>query len=371
MAEKTFVYQRVFHRSTTTGQPRMVTLTPCTSTPGVEEEECIGPLLPDDLIEGISRGEIDPITKEPIADLVPTSPPRLSRSNSMAATTKASKAAVKSGWIRETQSAGQKTLDTFFSKSRTIEQRSQSMTVNARKPLQPMTDNALLSGIISAEATSITAVEKSKYFAASNNIVESSPIHTQSGFDHHLASFTPTQSKRTLTRCLSTDSGEISSPASSAVKKTKEKLNSSPLIDDFDASSPNTSPTNIRPRKSESPCKESPESGIEEEIGLQSLEGSLLERFAFQSNQTTPLISTRTSALLKRPAESVARGSSTSSGKRRLTALLHFHNEDDDDVFGHSNDQTPTIKRSHSDTPTLINSNDRPFSIKRINTTSK
>lgn len=165
MAEKTFVYQRVFHRSSTTGQTRMVTLTPCTGQAGIEDEDCIGPLLPEELVDAISRGEVDPITKEPIVDLVPMSPPMMNRSKSMAATTTISNTASKPKWIRETQSAGQKTLDNFFSKGRPVEK--QSTATMLRKPLAPMTNTASTSTSLTAEVMERSAVEKSKYFAAS------------------------------------------------------------------------------------------------------------------------------------------------------------------------------------------------------------
>jgi hypothetical protein len=108
----------------------------------------------------------------------------------------------------------------------------------------------------------------------------------------------------------------------------------------------------------------------EEEAGLGILESNLFERFAFQQQQqqTTPSVTSRsgTTALLKRSTDTAPRGS-VSSGKRRLTALLHFQNVPDDDVF---DDQTPTIKRTHSDV-TFNNDIDRPLTIKRNNTSYK
>lgn len=377
-AEKTFVFQRVFHRSSTTGQTRMVTLTPCTGQTGIEDEDCIGPMLPEELIDGISRGEVDPITKEPIVDLVPMSPPRHGRARSMAATSSAPNGPNgKPKWIVGAQSTGQKTLDTFFSKSRPVVQK-QVIDAPTRQPLAPMTNTVSNPAMLRRDVVENTPVEKSKYFADST-LVQSSPDLVQAGFEHHLATFTPTHSRKALARCLSTDSGEISSPASSSIKRAKERLHSSPLIEDDGASSPNTSPTITRPRfsTSRSPSKEVQCSDIEEDeevLGLGSLQGSLFEKFAFrQPQQTTPMISSRsgTTALLKRSTDTAPRGSA-SSGKRRLTALLHFHNDenDDDDVFCGTNEQTPTIRRSHSDS-TFNNELDRPLGIKRINTTYK
>lgn len=226
-AEKTFVYQRVFHRSSTTGQTRMVTLTPITGQGGIEEEDCIGPMLPDALVEAVSRGEVDPITKLPIVDLNPSSPAR--RSNSTPSTISSSfYAAPKPKWIRETKSAGQKTLDTFFARGQTAV----VADTAARPPLRTVTNVAAAplatGGQASTDVWEKAPDEKSRYFASATMTANQSSPDLRLGESAHLATFTPTQVRRRLSRCSSTESGEISSPASCSRKRASDQLQSSP-----------------------------------------------------------------------------------------------------------------------------------------------
>lgn len=381
MAEKTFVYQRVFHRSTTTGQVRMVTLTPCEGQTGVESQDCIGPLLPDHLLDSIARGDVDPITKKSLVENESSIQIGISRSKSSSFY-----AVSKPKWIRETQSAGQKTLDTFFSRNNhnANEQASSSSSLSnhpMRKPLGNVT-NTVSASLIEEAVASQAPLEKSKYFAASPMLASSPVFDQQAQFDD-LASFTPTQRKGSLTRRLSTDSGEISSPASSSIKRTRERLLSSPFIDVADDTpSPNTSPTLIRPRKkivegSKSPISQ--ESDIEEDnISSSNVNNSLLAQFAYQYTPTA----TQGNNTLKRQVSNIAPGtSSSSSSKKRLTALLQFQNEEED-VFNEIHEQTtPLVRRTHSDSSSRAipysssNNNNtsisRPYSLKRVQTSNR
>ncbi|UZJ57264.1 hypothetical protein CBS101457_006584 [Exobasidium rhododendri] len=361
-AEKTFVYQRVFHRSTTTGKVRMVTLTSCPEQTSIDEEDCIGPTLSETMVSGIASGDIDPITKEAIADLsCSQQPSRRTISAPSITSTKSFYGAKKPDLTRGSSMVGQKTLDTFFSRppiaqsGTNITPRSTAGSPTKRKPLQTIT-NAAPSSAWSVVETQTIPEEKSKYFTSSYAATQASPPFEQAEFAH-LATFTPTQRKRHISRSMSNDSGEISSPACSSIKMkkrrtTSDQLQSSPLIGEED--SPNTSPTLTRPGKKTtrlddlSPTKtKSPDlidSDVEEEEEEDDAEDtadntinvSLFQQFAFQKTPI-PLRSASTSMLRKEY---------TTSSTRSSTKRLILSNEEDENVF--IQQHTPTIQRRTS-----------------------
>jgi hypothetical protein len=342
MAEKTFVYQRVFHRSSTNGQIRMVTLTPCAGHSDIDEEKCIGPIISESMVNAIALGDMDPITRKPILDLT-RSPPRRSTSTPNRSSFYA--AAAKPQSTKSGPPAGQKTLDTFFSHSQNVVSKIESSS--SRLPLKAVTNTTL--GRTEQSVTDCfpenVPEEQSKYFTTMT--VQSSP-----NLEHeeiaHLATFTPTQSKRHLTRSMSTDSGEISSPASSAKKGTIDQLQSSPLLDD----SPITSPTLTRPHKKSALEKADfstikyefrrEESDIEEDDGI---DVGFLQQFAFQQTpvlqrRATTTSTTTTTTLKREKVNNLIRSASTSSNKK-TKAQLQLHDEEEAENFFDA--QTPSM----------------------------
>ena len=338
-AEKTFVYQRVFHRSASSGNIRMVTLTPCNGQADIEDEDCIGPMLPDAVVGAIASGDVDPITRLPIVDLNPAPP---QRSHSTPTQPSSFYAGVKPKLAREVPLGRQKTLDGFFARAQTFHDTEKA----GRKALGVVTNvtssfaaSSTHRGVATPKQDEMGGAEKSKYFACSP--VEECNVA-------QLASFTPTNAKRRFSRCLSTDSGEISSPASSARKHSRNQLQSSPLVgeEDADRSSPTTSPTISRPRKSVQDLAlpllvthdetEEAESDIDEDDKGSTLGLGFLHQFAYQQ---TPVP--------QQHLASVASRGSNSSTKKRPAALL-FH-EEEADLFS----ETPLLKRSQSAFSTL------------------
>lgn len=212
-AERTFVYQRVFHRESA-DDVRIVTLTPPSNQDLCQDDDCIGSPMSHDMARLVSIGELNPITKAPIVDISPLQNP--SERQSPFVRQKAMKV------NSLPNSSKQRKIHGFFPRAQSDQ---------CRSPLQTK-NNIEAIGTLHPPATGKTA---SPPRTTISPYVECNSIS-------QLATFTPVKERK---RCASPSSsdGLISSPTSASTKRQHYDLSMSPPENDENTSSPYTSPT--------------------------------------------------------------------------------------------------------------------------------
>ncbi|MCO5589780.1 hypothetical protein L7F22_043749 [Adiantum nelumboides] len=243
-AERTFVYQRVFHRSSTSNKVRMTTLT---SAPQNDDmfgtDDCIGPLMSPEIIEGIANGDIDPITRKSIAEA-----DAKAEKNKDAVAEKSGQTYARSFYAQtrpnfmngkrvkkatKTEIQGQGKLDSFLVAKPAIREPFADKTNRIDQTNESQSGSVKRARIESPQK----AKEKSKYFShnatqsdqhipSPASVASSSPVKAYEGYaDLARFAMTPTQPKvrYSVIDEVEHDEGHISSPPSATNSASKQQ----------------------------------------------------------------------------------------------------------------------------------------------------
>lgn len=139
-AEKTFLYQRVWDPRS----EQLTTLNPLPDDVGLEALQYIGPEMPQEVARGIAEGEIDPISRKAMTDIMPSFLP--------ASAVKGAGKAIRG------PEAAQRGIKAFFGKAAAVAKRvedkvetelASSSSTPSRRPLAPRDTNARPAGAVS------------------------------------------------------------------------------------------------------------------------------------------------------------------------------------------------------------------------------